>query len=65
MKRIRANGGARDKLKERGIALLSVIYDSTLIKELHLARLDSEETMAVTANDAVEETLMRRNGVIV
>ena len=65
MKRLRANGGARDVLKRRGVALLSGIYDSRLVKELHLARLDSEEMMAVAPRNATEEALMRRKAVIV
>jgi hypothetical protein len=64
MKRLRTNGGARDELRKRGIALLSGIYDSALIVELGLPQLDHEETMAVAPNDAAEEALMRRKGVI-
>ena len=65
MKRLRRNGGARDELRKRGIALLSGIYNSALIEELQLPRLDREETMAVAPNDATEETLMRMKGLIV
>ncbi len=65
MKRLRANGGARDELRKRGIALLSGIYDSALIAELKLQPLDREETMAVAPADAAEEAFMRMKGVIV
>lgn len=65
MKRLRKNGGARDELKKRGIALLSGIYDSALVKELKLPLLDREETMAVAPADAAEEALMRSKGLIV
>lgn len=64
MKRLRENGGARDVLKRKGIALLSGIYDSRLVAELQLHRLDSEEMMAVAPSNAIEDTLMRRKGVI-
>jgi hypothetical protein len=64
MKRIRRNGGARDVLKTRGIALLSGIYDAGLIHELGLPVIDREETIAVKPCTAVEETLMRSKGVI-
>jgi hypothetical protein len=36
MKRLPANGGARDVVRMRGIALLSGIYDSRLIERLNL-----------------------------
>jgi hypothetical protein len=64
MKRLRANGGARDVLQRRGIALLSGIYDSGLIRELHLPGISSEEMIAVAPKDAVEEAMMRQRGVI-
>ena len=65
MKRLRANGGARDILKTRGIALLSGIYDAALIQELHIPAISTEEMIAVAPNDAAEEALMKRKGVIV
>jgi Restriction endonuclease NaeI len=65
MKRLRKNRGARDELKKRGIALLSGIYDSALVKELKLPPLDREETMAVSPNDATEAALTRRKELIV
>jgi hypothetical protein len=65
MKRLRANGGARDVLQRRGIALLSGIYDAFLIHELGLAPVGREETIAVAPKDANEEALMRKFGVIV
>jgi hypothetical protein len=65
MKRLRANGGARDVLKGRGVALLSGIYDSSLIRELRLPAISTEEMIAVAPNNPTEQTLMRRKGVIV
>lgn len=65
MKRLRANGGARDILQRRGIALLSGIYDSFLIHELGLGPVGSEEMISVAPRDAAEETTMRKFGVIV
>jgi hypothetical protein len=65
MKRLRANGGARDVLQRRGIALLSGIYDSGLIRGLHLPAIDREEMIAIAPKDKNEEALMRNKGVIV
>ena len=65
MKRLRANGGARDVLQRRGIALLSGIYDFSFINELHIPSIGSEEMIAIEPKDAAEEALMRQKGVIV
>jgi len=65
MKRVRKNGGARDILKTRGIALLSGIYDSGLIQKLHISPISREETIAVAPRNKLEEGLMRTMGVIV
>jgi hypothetical protein len=46
------------------IALLSGIYDSGLIHQLHLPAIGSEEMIAVTPKDKDEEALMKRLGVI-
>src|SRR5262249_30190366 len=43
MKRLRQNGGARDMLRTRGIALLSGIYDAALISQLGLPETGREE----------------------
>lgn len=42
MKRLRANGGARDELLRRGIAVYSGKYDSSMIEELGLPHCDSD-----------------------
>ena len=65
MKRLRANGGARDILRRQGVALVSGIYDSGLIAQLHLTAISSEEMMAVKPANIAEENLMRSRGVIV
>jgi Restriction endonuclease NaeI len=64
MKRLRQNGGARDILRGKGIALLSGIYDAGLIKLLHLQAVGSEEMISVEPRTPLEEALMRQHGVI-
>jgi hypothetical protein len=64
MKRVRANGGARDVLRKEGIALLSGLYDSELITELGLSKLNSEEVMAVLPKTPQESNKLRAAGVI-
>ena len=64
MKRLRANGGARDVLRFRGIALLSGIYDAAVIRQLRLPAIGSEEMMAVDAKNAAEEALLKKYDLI-
>lgn len=64
MKRLRGNGGARDRLRTQGIALLSGYYDAGLVKTLRLGPVASNEMISVSANDAAEEALLRKKGVI-
>jgi len=54
MKRLRKNGGARDKLAANGIALLSGSYDSSLIKKLGLASCTKEEFISYRARNPEE-----------
>jgi hypothetical protein len=64
MKRIRANGGARDVLRTKGIALLSRSYDRKTIEALSLPIFDKEHVIAIKpANDA-ERRLLRTAGCI-
>jgi hypothetical protein len=65
MKRLRQNGGARDVLRAQGIALLSGIYDSDLIRQLNVPAIGSEETIAIAPKDNREKQLMLKYGVIV
>lgn len=65
MKRVRANGGARDVLRERGIALLSGVYDNGLLAQLHIPIIDSEEMISVEPNTPAERQLMVNRGVII
>jgi hypothetical protein len=47
MKRLRTNGGARDKLRDAGIALLSGNYDSAVIAQLGLPHCRSDEFISI------------------
>jgi hypothetical protein len=58
MKRIRRNGGARDVLKTKGIAVLSGIYDQEVLELLGF-NIDSEHSVAVAPGDWQEEELLR------
>lgn len=59
MKRLRFNGGARDKLAEKGIALLSGRTDSRLIGALGLGLVTAEEFISLTAETETERALLR------
>jgi hypothetical protein len=58
MKRLRANGGARDKLRKKGIALLSGNYDSALIKMLSLPDTAKDEMISFAPTTASEITTL-------
>lgn len=64
MKRLRANGGARDRLRPKGIALLSGFYDQLAINHLGLGPLTADEFVSVSPKDAAEETFLRQRGYI-
>jgi len=53
MKRLRKNGGARDKLSEVGIELLSGAYDSARIQELGLSPIAADEFVALRSESDV------------
>lgn len=59
MKRIRANGGARDILRKRGVALLSRLYDRELIDQLHLVGVDKEHVISIKPATPYEEKLLK------
>lgn len=64
MKRVRRNGGARDILAPKGIAILSGIYDQDPIKRLGLGLITREEFISYTPKDANEASYLRRIGHI-
>lgn len=63
MKRLRGNGGARDLLKPKGIALLSGKYDRDLLSRLGHS-LTNDEHIAIAPQNAEEERLLRAAGKI-
>lgn len=64
MKRLRANGGARDLLRTKKIALLSGIYDQLAIHHLGLGSITREEFISVSPRNSAEEDFLRRKGYI-
>jgi hypothetical protein len=59
MKRLRKNGGARDKLAAGGIALLSGTYDKALIKTLGLPVCTRDEFISYKARTDEERKLLK------
>lgn len=57
MKRLRRNGGARDKLAAQGIAILSGAYDGGVIAKLGLPRTASDEVISHKATSEEAEYL--------
>lgn len=64
MKRLRANGGARDILRKKGIALLSGIYDQKAIKRLKLGLITREEFISIKPKDAAETAYLKEHNYI-
>lgn len=64
MKRLRNNGGARDRLAAEGIALLSGVYDAPLARELGHGLLMPDEILAVVPQNAAQEARLRDQGRI-
>lgn len=64
MKRIRRNGGARDILAPKGIALLSGAYDHDLIKKLGLPFVTREEFISLKAMSIGEVEILKAAGHI-
>jgi len=64
MRRARKGGGARDKLRPKGIALLSGTYHQEAINHLGLGPITADEFISVSPKDAAEETYLRSNGYI-
>ncbi|APY14771.1 hypothetical protein GJU94_06170 [Brucella sp. 10RB9214] len=64
MKRMRRNGGARDILAAKGIALLSGAYDQEAIKFLGLGTVTREEFISTTPQSIDETIYLRKIGHI-
>jgi hypothetical protein len=64
MKRIRRNGGARDILAPKGIALLSGAYDQSIIHAMNLGLFTSEEFISVTPANQAERDMLKAAGHI-
>jgi hypothetical protein len=62
MKRLRANGGARDPLAAKGIVLLSGKYDKSLIAQLGLPPCTVDEFISKQLKNESERALARANG---
>ena len=62
MKRIRANGGARDLLRPQGMAILSGLYDQAAIEALGLGPVAIEEFISVRPSSEYDIAVLRRAG---
>lgn len=63
MKRLRKNGGARDRLSKQGIALLYSGYDRELMRQLGI-QFGHREFVAIRPADEAQEHLLREAGKI-
>jgi len=64
LKRIRRNGGARDILAPRGIAVLSGVGYRDLIEKLGLKRLLADEFISYAPKNESEDALLKAHGHI-
>ncbi len=62
LKRVRANGGARDLLRPKGIAILWGQGDRSLIKRLGIGGILSDEFISIAPANDVEWQLLREHG---
>lgn len=62
MKRLRRNGGARDILDQKGVALLWGSGDRIVIEKLKLGPVSEREFISYTPKDRAELILLQRNG---
>ena len=62
MKRLRGNGGAKDVLRDRRIALLSGTYFNPLLESLGIGRIQTDEHIAVEARTPQEERILTEAG---
>lgn len=61
MKRVRRNGGARDVLAPRGVAILWGTGDKALIEVLELGPVGPDEFISYKPTDPEEITLLRKS----
>lgn len=61
MKRLRKNGGARDKMASQGMVLLSGAYDSKLIKQLGLPFCSRDEFIPYKVRNEEEKKLLKKH----
>lgn len=64
LKRVRKNGGARDRLARDGIALLSGLAHSQLIQRLGLPKCGADEFISFKPNLECDKDLLRKAGEI-
>lgn len=64
MKRLRKNGGARDRLAAEGIAVLSGTYDKLLISRIGLPACSDDEFIAVAADTEEIRNILRAHNHI-
>lgn len=62
MKRLRDNGGAKDRLKIEGIALLSGTYFNKLLYKMGMSTIDKDEHIAIRPINSEQERLLRDYG---
>ncbi len=62
LKRVRKNGGARDKLATENIAILSGSYDQSVISGLDLPSCSNEEFVSHSPKSEKEKELLKKNG---
>lgn len=62
LKRLRKNGGARDRLVKEGIALLSGKYHGALIERLDLPRCNPDEFISIRPRRPADIQLLREAG---
>ena len=60
MKRIRRNGGARDVLAPKGIAVLWGVADKELVEKLKLGPVGPDEFISYKPTDPAEIALLRK-----
>jgi len=59
MKRIRGNQGARDVLRQEGIAVFSGTYGNQVLDRLEIPTIENDEVIAVAATTQLEYTILR------
>ena len=64
LKRVRKNGGARDRLAQSNIVLLSGAYHRDLIADLGLAACTREEFISLQLSSEAEKEIVRKYGLL-